>query len=182
MKDMTRQALVATAAAVLSPIFIASAAWVGQFVTDGSFVSFLGGATHQQLTAIQRDAESLATQEEIETIQQIASESRSVRIVQLSGLIVRTPDQTSPGWPVERTYNAPHVPEQARSYPLDVDCPAGHEPVAAWSEKIVSHPGETMYTIDADAQNGVVTLAVRARAGRQGYAYVDVVVLCQRMP
>ena len=166
MKDMTRQALVATAAAVLSPIFIASAAWVGQFVTGGSFVSFLGGATHQQ----------------IETIQQIASESRPVRIVQLSGLIVRTPDQTSPGWPVEQTYNAPHVPEQARSYSLDVDCPAGHEPVAAWSEKIVSYPGETMYTIDADAQNGVVTLAVRARAGRQGYAYVDVVVLCQRMP
>lgn len=70
----------------------------------------------------------------------------------------------------------------AAHYRLGIECPAGYEPAAAWTETTGSHPSaDAMYSINADVVDGDVDLALRARAEaeKDAYAYLDVLVLCR---
>ena len=79
-------------------------------------------------------------------------------------------------------YLAPNVPASAQMHLLDPNCEQGSVPIAAWHEVTGSHPAlDTMYTINATVENQDVSIALRARQGRSGYAYVDVYVLCNRL-
>lgn len=94
-------------------------------------------------------------------------------------VVIHTSGQTSPGWAELPKYLAPRVPDPAQEYSLETRCPPRHRPVAAWHEVTGSYPGGTMYTIDPNTDGENVTLAVRARERRSGYAYVDILVLCR---
>ena len=94
-------------------------------------------------------------------------------------VVIHTSGQTSPTWAELPKYLAPRVPDPAQEYSLETRCPPRNRPVAAWHEVTGSYPGGTMYTIDPNTDGENVTLTVRAREGRSGYAYVDVLVLCR---
>lgn len=77
---------------------------------------------------------------------------------------------------------APNVPTAAQVHELNLECEDGYNPIAAWHEVTGSHPAlDVMYSIDASVANDSVMIRLRAREGRRGYAYVDVLVLCSRV-
>ena len=107
-----------------------------------------------------------------------------VKIVSVP-IVVHTKGQTSPGWANKHKFLVSEVPDPEQHYVLDiVDCPRGYTPAVGWHETTGSYPSrDVMYTIDIDiAAGSTVTLRARAREQKNGYAYVDVIVLCRLMP
>lgn len=92
------------------------------------------------------------------------------------------PGQIAPGWRFPML--APRVPEPAKEHEVSLRCDCGYVPIAAWHERVVSHPAlDVMYTIDAKIRDGRPVVALRAREDSpDGYTYVQVLVLCSRVP
>jgi hypothetical protein len=77
---------------------------------------------------------------------------------------------------------APRVPAPDQRHVLTIPCPEGYHPITAWHEVKGSYPSiDAMYTVDANVENKEVVLYLRAREGVDGYAYLDVIVLCSRV-
>lgn len=79
----------------------------------------------------------------------------------------------------------PKAPDKPDDRPLtQLRCDEGYSPIAAWHEVIHTHPGlDTMQVIDAIAhpEDGV-SLRLQARAGKNGHARIEVMLLCSRGP
>ena len=116
----------------------------------------------------------------------------AVEIVVSEELPIVTPEQPSArrdgslNWPNQVNFEAPRVPALPATYPLDLRCPAGTTPTAAWHEPNSAYPGrDQFYSIDASVhtETETVQLAVRSRQGTTpAYTYVQVYVLCKRTP
>lgn len=80
-------------------------------------------------------------------------------------------------------YAMPRVPEMARRIELPdevIACPDKFKPVAAWHEIVGTWPEpDVVYTVNAGiSEDDEIEVFLRAREGRRGYAYVEVLVLC----
>ena len=113
-------------------------------------------------------------------VEEIHDANPQIEIVKTS-IVVHTDDQNTASWTEKPTYVASEVGSPAQQYILDIDCPPGYEPAAAWHETTASHPSiDKMYTVDLNVTGSdAVSLTLRARQGASGYAYVDVLVLCR---
>ena len=109
------------------------------------------------------------------------SESRTPQFTVVSTEIqAHTAGQFSEGW--RSPLLMPHVPAPATQYELDLRCDCGYVPIAAWHEVRASHPAlDVTYTISADVVSQRPVISLRARRGKAGYAYVEVIVLCSRV-
>ena len=79
--------------------------------------------------------------------------------------------------------NAPQIPAAAATYTDIIECGDGYAPVAAWVEVHTAWPDyNVMYTANANIQDGKIEVALRTRQGySRGYAYLDVIALCQKL-
>ena len=79
-------------------------------------------------------------------------------------------------------YVAPDVPDVARTHDIDLGCPDKFVPLLSWPRVIGSHPSiDALYSMDTAVHDKGVSISVRAREGRRGYAYVRVVLLCRQI-
>lgn len=102
-----------------------------------------------------------------------------MRIARTS-VVVHTRGQQFPG-DNRPKFVAPNVPSPAARYRLDLNCTDGYTLLDAWPRVSTSHPElDVMYTINAGVDGTRLFLDARAREGRAGYAYVQVVALCVR--
>ena len=169
MENTRQQIVVAVTASVITAAVLSTGVLIGRGLTD-----FTEGVMDRLLTNV--------TEDDLQ---------RAVDIVKTT-VVALTPEQElaredrSVNWPDRPLYVAPRVPSNPSSYPLDLECPIGLEPLAAWAEAGTSHPGrdDQFYTISAsvDRETDRVLLALRSRGDRTpaaAYAYVDVYVLCR---
>ena len=109
----------------------------------------------------------------------VAALPAPIRIARTS-VVVHTSGQEFPG-DNRPKHLAPRVPNPAARYQLNLDCPGTYAMLDAWPRVSASHPElDVMYTINAGVDGTDAFLDARAREGRSGYAYVDVVALCVR--
>ena len=114
-----------------------------------------------------------------------AAEQPAVEIVTV-GITAHTPGLDFEAWAGVYKYEAPHVPDAAKTYVLDdiIECKEGYLPVAAWTEAHTSWPDPAvMYSVNATVNDEEVQLTLRSRQpgdwGNRGYAYIDVLLLCR---
>lgn len=169
MQNISQQIVVAVTASILTAALLAGGAAIGR-----GFTGLTAEVVERLLTN--------ATKSDLR---------RAVDVVQTT-VVARTPEQPrtredgSDIWLDQHVYVAPRVPDDPTSYLLDLECPAGMEPVTAWTEVGTSHPGrdDQFYTIGAsvDRETDRIRLALRSRGDRTAtaaYAYVDVYALCR---
>ena len=146
-------------------VILAIGAAVAERVETGALIQFVGGAPETRLETLEQDVKALPAVDALKT-----------------SFVARAPGQPN-AWPDLDNYVAPSVPEQAQTYTLDLRCVAGFEPVATWHAVTGSHPEiDVMYSIhpQIDRDSGAIRVALRSRQAANGYAYVDVFVLCRR--
>lgn len=107
----------------------------------------------------------------------------TVEYIVIEDITARIPGTDFPNnkwWAGLKKYDAPQVPEPAEEYELDVPCPAGSAPMAAWQETHTAWPSrDVMYSTNVGVKDEKVVIALRSRQGfGRGYAYIDVTVLC----
>ena len=132
----------------------------------------------QQLATLGRDVTNVNA--ELDTVN---GRIRNLFDIRTTNITVRTQDQKFPDQPKDKKkYITPHEPAHAAGYTVDnLACGQEHEAVAAWHETGTSYPSiDFLYSMDAKVtDDNSVQVAVRARKGSSGYAYVDVFVLCR---
>ena len=129
-------------------------------------------------TGIIADQFRVAIGEYVDAIHEAAPQVEIVR----TSIVVHTSGQSSPGWSDMPRFVMSNEPQPEQNYVLDLDCPQGYAPAAGWHETTGSYPSDdVLYTVDIGTTASSVTLRTRARRNRDGYAYVDVLVLCRHV-
>ena len=84
-------------------------------------------------------------------------------------------------WQTDEAFAMPSVPDPAKLFkPKNLHCPPSTTPLLAWREITTSHPTvDVIYTADVRIAGNGVAIALRARKGSRGYAYIDVSLLCR---